>query len=182
MLLEQLVKDSQRQVTAKESSTLDGLVLSDADAARVVAYLNAHPDESAYHALIALLRTREEDYRRVPASVRAEILCAALRTQQYLNDFGYLDPSEPSDGESAKALLETGEAARPCLARLLDDRNPAPLFGSEAATIADMYRFRRRDFAYHYLSRILGGTPQFDPDPAVRDPLIDALKRRVGQG
>ena len=93
--------------------------------------------------------------------MRAEILCAALRTQQYLNDFGYLHPTEhSSDGESARALLETGDAARPCLARLLDDRDPAPLFGSEAATIADMYRFRRRDFAYHYLSRILGSRPR----------------------
>ena len=182
MSLEQLVQDSQRHVTAKESSTLDDLVLSDAEAARVVAYLNAHPDESAYHALIALLRTRENDYRRIPASVRAEIFCAALRTQQFLNDFGYLHPTEPFDGESARALLETGDAARPCLARLLDDRDPAPLYGSEAATIAHMYRFRRRDFAYHYLSRILGSQPQFDPDPAVRDPLIDALKRRVVKG
>ena len=57
--------------------------------------------------------------------------------------------------------------------------NPGQLEGSEEATLTDVYGLRRADFAYRYLARILGEEPRFDPDPAVRDRHIAALRERL---
>ena len=182
IVLEQLIEDSKRHITAMESTTLNNHRLSAEEAQALAAYAAAHPDDTAYHALLALRRSAAPQYQQLAATVKASILCGALATQKHLNDWGYLDPAESHDGEAAQALLELGAAARPCLTTLLDARTPVTLFGGEEATMSSDYRYRRADFAHRYLTRILGETPAFDPDPARRDEAIDALKRRLVQG
>ena len=178
-LLDRLIADSRRHLTAVESEALRALSGPLPDAERFVQYIRDHPDESSYHVLLALRRAGPPEYARIPDAVKAAVLTAALARLIYLNDWGYLDPREPYDGEAAQALLEVGAAAAPLLAPLLDDARPAPLFGSETATMSSMYGYRRSDFAYRYLAKILGLAPGFDADPRRRDPDIAALKRRL---
>jgi hypothetical protein len=178
-VLDQLVADSRRHITIMESAALQNLKLQPADAQALASYAQSHSDETAYHVLVALRRADGPEYQQIPARTRAAILCGALATQVYLNDWGYLDPNEPYDGEAARLLLEQGDAAKPCLIRLLDDTRPAPLFGSEEATMSRTFQYRRRDFAYRYLSQILGMKPVFDPDPTRRDAEIAQLKKRI---
>lgn len=178
-MLEQLVEDSKRGVSAMRSETLRNLALNEAEAGRLADYVESHPDHSAYHSLIALRRSDPARYQQLPNAKKAEVLCGALANLANLNDWGYLAPKDSHDGEVAQALLEIGAAAEPCLRKLLSDRRPAPLFGSEPATMSSMYKYRRCDFAFRYLSRILGLDPRFDPDPARRDADIAALEQRA---
>jgi HEAT repeat protein len=108
-------------------------------------------------------------------------LCDALARQVYLNDWGYLDPGGSHDGEAAVALVELGESALEPLLSVLKDERPAPLFGSEPATLSKTYKYRRKDFAYRYISLIRGTEPSFDPDPAVRDAAIMALESALNR-
>jgi hypothetical protein len=102
-----------------------------------------------------------------------------LAHQTYLNDWGYLDPGGSHDGEAAQALLEMGTDALPQLLPLLDDSQPARLYGSEEATITKLYQYRRKDFAYHYIALILGLSSPFNADPAQRDQEIERLKAQM---
>lgn len=144
-------------------------------------YITAHPDHTAYHLLMLLRNHAPEQYASLDAKTRAQVLCAALGHSRYLNDWGYLDLSESYDGEAAKALLETAAAAVPFLSPLLADKRPAPLFGSEEATLSSMYQYRRCDFAYRYQALIKGMEPRFEKRPSDRDKAIAALKNQLAK-
>jgi hypothetical protein len=47
--------------------------------------------------------------------------------------------------------------------------------GSEAATMSNLYGYRRSDFAYRFLHRLDGEDPELAEDPADRDRLHDLL-------
>ena len=139
-------------------------------------------DYTSYHLLLALREKHKEAYKKVAADDKAAILCSALASLVYFNDWGYLHPREPYDGEAAGALVEVGKPAIPYLKQLLGNREPAPCFGSEIAPVSYLYQFRRADFAYRYLSLILGRSPTFHRRIADRDRDIAALKEQLGQG
>ena len=181
-MLDRLIADSRRHITAMESTSLRNLKSGAVDAGTYADYVKAHPDESSYHVLLALRRLAADDYERLPADVKAGILCSALSTQTHLNDWGYLGPAESYDGEAAQALLRVGGDAKRRLTSLLDDRRPAPLFGGEEATLSSLYHYRRCDFAYRYLSLIIGTVPRFDADTAQRDAAIASLRTRLIAG
>ena len=143
-------------------------------------WIEANPGHSAFHLLMALGRGAPEVYRSIPADVRAKVLAATLAEHRQLNDFGYLAPDGSYDGPAAHALLELGEAAIPALRPLLDDSSHAFLSGSEEATMAKLYGYRRADFALRYLQQILGEDAPFDRDPARRDEAIAALREKLG--
>ena len=153
----------------------------DADAASAaVARIRARPDVSALLVLLALRREAPEAYRELPPELRAEVLVGALRDLPYLNDFGWMEPDgRGHDRTAAQALLELGDAARPQLAALLDDDRPAPLAGSEAATMSSVYGYRRADYAYRYLSKLIRRDAPFAADAAQRDDAIVALRREL---
>jgi hypothetical protein len=171
-VVDALVAESTHPVTLVESKVLGARPLDDQGLARAVAYVERHPDSSAYHALFAVQARSLGAYRRIAPAVRAAVLCSALANLVALNDWGHLTV-HVTDGPPALALLELGDAARPCLIPLLHDRRPAQHFGSIEALISSQYR--RADYAYRYLSILLGRTPSFDLDPGVRDTAIDAL-------
>lgn len=175
-VIDALVADSTAGLTLMESETLRDIKPSSEDEQLFQSYVAAHPDRSAYHVLFALRRHAPDAYRSLPGPIKAQILVNALAQLKMLNDWGYLDLSESHDGEAALALLELGTEALKPLIPLLDDARPAPLFGSEEATLSSMYHYRRKDFAYRYIMLILGQKPMFDASPDARDVKFAQLK------
>ncbi len=153
--------------------------LSDEELPEALSYVNAHADRSSYHLLFAIRRASPSAYQNLGSSAKAAILCDALSHVQFLNDWGYLDPSESHDGEASVALLELGRDALGSLAPVLSNGSPAPLYGSETATLSSTYKFRRQDFAYRYVMLILRRLPTFDADPSVRDGQIARLRTEL---
>jgi len=178
-MIQELVAESLRGISAIESAVLPKIQLSPSEILAANDYIRLHGDYTAYHLLLALRRKTPEEYKHIPDTVRANILCSALVHLTYLNDWGYLDPGESHDGESAIALIEIGTDALAYLEPILDDQRLAPLFGTEEATMSWIYRYRRSDFAYRYTSLIKGFTPSFDPKPEERDKEIGYLKTRL---
>ena len=103
------------------------------------------------------------------AERKAAILVDALRTQVFLNDFGLLDLSESFLRPAGKAVVELGEVALPALKGLLGDEGAAPLMGSEEATLASLYGYRRKDFAYFLMCGIEGKGYVFEAGVKERD-------------
>ena len=92
------------------------------------------------------------------------MLVDALRNCRSSTTSACSTPDGPGhDRTAAQALLELGDAARAPLIALLDDDRPAPLAGSEAATLSALHGYRRSDFAYRYLSKLLGREPASPP-------------------
>jgi hypothetical protein len=153
----------------------------DADGARAaVDRIRARPDASSFHLLLALRRAAPAAYEEISAELRAAVLVDALRELPQLNDFSWMEPDGAGhDRTAATALLELGGAARAPLISLLDDDRPAPLAGSEAATLSDLYGYRRSDFAHRYLSKLLRREAPFAADPAQRDAAISALRAEL---
>jgi hypothetical protein len=79
-------------------------------------------------------------------------------------------------------LIDIGIDALPSLQPILDDDRPARLFGSQIAVHASIYNYRRKDYAYRYISRILGREPVFKDSPAERDKDIASLKKSLNRG
>jgi hypothetical protein len=150
--------------------------LSAADVAEAAGQLTARPDAASFHTLMALRRDAPAAYAEIGADTRAAVLVDALRTQPELNDWGWLDDGSYYDGPAAQALLELGDAAAEPLTGLLADDAPAELGGSEAATLSSQFGYRRKDWAYHYLSRIRGHEPAFPRDRTARDAAIESLR------
>lgn len=174
--VEDLVAEAVRGLPAMKSETLPAVRLTVAERAAAVAYAEAHPDHSAYLVLLALRRGEPDAYADVRNPTKAAVLTDALAHLVFLNDWGHLDPAGSHDGEAAVALLDVGPDAVAELRPLLDDGRPAPLFGSEPATLSSTYGYRRKDFTYRYVSLLLGREPTFDADPATRDAAIRELQ------
>jgi hypothetical protein len=62
---------------------------------------------------------------------------------------------------------------------ILDDKRPALLEGSEEGTISDYCKYRRADWAYRFITLIMGRPYQFFEDPAARDQQIKAVKKML---
>lgn len=178
-MIDQLVAESSSGQTLMRSALLSNIQLGSDEIDAVQAYIGSHADHSTYHLLFALRRLAPAAYERLPNETKARVLADALAHQTYLNDWGYLDPGGSHDGEAAQALLALGADALPALTPLLDDDSPAMLFGSEAATLSSSYQYRRKDFAYRYIARIVGLPASFNADPAQRDQEIEHLKAQI---
>ena len=64
------------------------------DVAEALAYIKKHPDYTSYHLLIAIQRYHRDSYKEVSNDDKAAVLCSALSKITFLNDWGYLEPSE----------------------------------------------------------------------------------------
>jgi hypothetical protein len=175
-MIKELIADSAAGLALDESETYRGTHLTEDQASEAADLVRQNPDHTRYHLLMALRRDHPGMYQRIPAAARASILTTALTNVRWLNDFGYLDPGGSWDGPAAAALIETGKDAEPALRHILADRSPAPLRGSEMATMAHLYHYRRGDYAVRYLAVIAGQDPVFDPDPVRRDKRIAELR------
>lgn len=83
------------------------------------------------------------------------------------------------DGLAGEHLLSLGEAAVPELVKLLDDDRSVYYEGSEEATIGHSYRYRVKDLAAYYISRIRNIPLEMSEDPDRRDEEILELKAAV---
>lgn len=178
-MIDELIADSEAGKDLGASEAYRDQRLGDADAGAAREAIEAQPDGTRFHVLMALLRDRPDEGEGIDADVRARVLTDALAKLQYLNDFGWLSPEEAYDAPAAQALLATGEAALPHLQPLLDDDRPAPSRGSEAATMSKQLGYRRSDYAYRYAALISGEEPVFVADPAERDKQIAALRANL---
>jgi hypothetical protein len=178
-MIDDLIAASEDTRLLAESPAFRDRHLSPEDVADATAAIEAQPDHTRYHALLALRRDAPEAYRAVPAATRASVLADALARQTVVNDFGLLSPDGSHDGVAGAALLESGEAAIEPLRPLLDDQRPAPSHGSEDATISRIFGLRRSDYAYRYLALITGTDAAFVPDVKERDRRIAALRDRL---
>jgi hypothetical protein len=86
---------------------------------------------------------------------------------------------QESPSEAAQALIDTGPAAIPFLARLLDCDRPARSFGSEEATMSQMMDCRVCDYASALIAAIEGAKPDFTADIGQRDRSIREMKQRL---
>ena len=139
----------------------------------------SQPGITSYHLLMALREQWPEGYEEVPVSVKTAVLCGALDNLVFLNDWGHLGENGTHDSKAGAAMLELGEAALCPLRQLLDNTKEAPFFGSADATKATLHKYRRADFAYMYIMRILGRRPRFLRDTRERDLLIASLKNEL---
>jgi hypothetical protein len=175
--IDALVADAEAGLPLGISEAFETARFDAADARAAADRIRARADASSLHLLLALRREAPDVYRELSPQVRAAVLVDALREVPQLNDFGWMEPGgDGQDRTAARALLELGDAAREPLAALLDDDRPAPLAGSEAATMSHLYGYRRSDFAYRYLARLMGRDPSCAADPGDRDGAIRALR------
>jgi hypothetical protein len=84
-------------------------------------------------------------------------------------------------GSIGRSIIRKGKTSIPFLRDLLTDFTEVfdAGFGSEKNPVYSVYRLRRRDFAYFYLSLILGEKPEVRKTRAERDLIINQfiLKR-----
>jgi hypothetical protein len=175
-LVEELIAASERGTPfMRTERELGGIKLTGEELARAAERIAARPDYTSYHLLLAVRHQAPARYRELSADARAAVFAGALAHLPFLNDWGHLGDPIPA-GTAMEALVETGPAALPFLKPLLDDRRPAPFFGSEDATLSGGYR--RADFAYRAAALILGERPRYSLSEEKRDRAIALLKAR----
>jgi hypothetical protein len=179
-MVDELIAQARLGWMLQRSTVLPRLEAKSFDGAAAARQVASHPNFTSYHVLWALRQAAPGLYQSVPNGLKAQVFADALAHVTALNDWGSLDPSGSFDGDAALALLALGCAAIAPLVPLLHDERPAPLFGSEPATLSSLYQYRRKDFAFRYLTLLTGGIPAFDADPAVRDAAIAQLAERLG--
>ena len=114
---------------------------------------------------------------RHDASAIARLYAAALQGKLtgHANAWGLLWAND-TPGEVGGRFIALGKDAIPALRDLLDDRAVVDWYvGSETATVGNGAKYRIRDFAAFYLSRILRMPIPFHADVAARDAEIAKL-------
>ena len=186
-MIDQLIHDSREKKTLRESlivqkylqkdKKIEGLILFDKE--KAMNYITRNSNYTAYHLLFFVKTLFPSDYNDIGEPIKASVLCSALENTTFLNDWGYLDSNGSFDGEAATLLLEVGKPTLKYLALILKNKGSAPLYGSEEATLSSFYRYRRSDFAFRYISIILGLPYVFYEDLNERDKAIEGLEKKL---
>lgn len=108
-------------------------------------------DRSSLLALLALRKVDFDSYSALDPQFRVNVLIDAFKNSKYFNIWGIPDHYWE---DAAKALIAEKEKAIGPLSKLLDDDQPAPVFGSEAATIYQHYHYLVKDYAAALLKEI----------------------------
>lgn len=130
-------------------------------------------------AIEALTQGPWPPWRPTPADSRAaaQVLADALATTRSHNQWG-LPGAYVGRAGKIFCYLPVGvlESLRP----LLDDCRPLTIYGSEAATMQSLSRYRICDLAAYLIACRLHRPWIDDPDPAVRDIEIDRYRAEIG--
>src|SRR5262245_31904373 len=145
-----LVKAGKTKQPIEDTDAWTTNPLQPADIPEAMNYIKKHPDYSSYHLLMTLRKYFPSAYGQITSGQKAAILCSNLTTVIAMNDWG--NPVPPWDDEAAKALLELGKDALGALLPVLKNNTAARLNGSDEATDSIAYHFRRKDFAFRYIS------------------------------
>ena len=120
-------------------------------------------DRSSLLSLLALRHVSPAQYGSLEPGFRVSVLVAALQMAKYFNAWGI-----PCDywEDAARAIIEEGEGAESALIPLLRDSRPAPVFGSEGATVEAQFHYRVSDYAFalateNPASKVRGGPKSF---------------------
>lgn len=166
-LVRLLSKDAERGV-----STLASLAFAESTrrGKAIVAALNgaASTEPNALN-LLALRAVEPAAYRSVAAVVRIQILVEALASSRFMVDFGL---PHRKWGPMAEALIESGDGALTPLAKLLSDKRPILVSGSESAEESQRYGYRICDYAWLLSREIRGMKTEIPASPHERDKII----------
>jgi hypothetical protein len=181
-LIDRLIEKSRQGARLSENEAeldRDRPVIGEQTRQLALDHILSRPDNTSYH-LLFLLKTRAPNvYDEIPTEIKARVLSSSLEKAHCLNDWSFLGPDIDCDAEAGRALVELGPSAIEFLIPILDNKHEAALDGSADATMSVVYAFRRADYAYRYISLILGERAVFLPDPEERDVRISELKRRL---
>jgi len=175
----QLLEFSQAKKALEKYPSFDDIRLTDKQLLFAKKYVEAHRNYRSYHLLFAIKNTSANVYDSISTEAKLMILVSTLTEQTNLNDWGYLDTKNSFDGPPAQALLLLGKDAITALKPLLNDSTRVYLYGSETGTSSTKYAYRRKDFAFRYVSLLLGDTATFANDLMQRDNAIDGLIRQL---
>jgi hypothetical protein len=110
---------------------------------------------------------------QVPRLARVYAAALAEQSTRMANPWGL---PGLMDGDAGRHLVRLGDAVVPELHRLMDDDGDVVYGGSQEATFGNSYRYRVKDLAAFFLSRIRRIPFEVSPDPAVRDRRIHTLR------
>ena len=169
-LAQELASDSEKGREPFNSSAYQETVARGEGVAGDLKQSLTRTDSSSLLALLALRRVSSTQYHSLEPSLRVNILVSSLETSRYFNTWGV-----PNDywEDAAKALIEEGAPAEAALFKLLGDKRPAPVFGSEGATLGAKFHYRVCDYAWALINEIRQQKVEAPADPAERDQLIE---------
>lgn len=174
-LVRELRNESERGVEPFNSMPYRELTSRGRKAAPELKTLLRDANRTSFLGLLALRQMDPTLYRELEPPFRVSVLIDALRTSDYFNAWGlphlYWE-------DAAQAVIDEGQAARDLLKALLDDRRPAPMWGSEEVLEYQKYSYRVRDYAWALLKAIQGEEVEIPTDPKMRDNLISELERQ----
>ena len=125
-----------------------------------------------------VLSVKQFTYRKdVPKETLAQIYAQALANNYtgHANSWGLLYEHD-DEGTTGIMFLELWDKAVPALTPLLDNETQHLYHGSQEATMGNAYRFRVKDFAAYYLSKITKIEVPYYESHEKRDQAIEALK------
>ncbi len=152
--------------------------------------LIANPDAAPHAVFLAAEVLRHFQIEQNPANYNALAKAYAYALKHSCIDkaefwglagnlWGFLY-EEDNAGYLGKQLIKYGNAAVPYLVDLLHQKEGTILYiGSEDATIGNGYRYRVKDFAAYYLSKIKNIPVQFHRELEERDKEIDQLEIKL---
>ena len=129
-----------------------------------------------YLTLMAIAEMSSSALDKISDETRLKIYLDTLQKSGPHNDWGLA--GEYLSGASLD-LVRIGKKAIPSLIPLLNDTVAAGIWGSEEATVNDLYQNRVCDFTYYLILHILDRVERYFQTPAERDKAIDSLKQNL---
>jgi len=144
------------------------------------------PDPVRFAAALVLLSKRADAFWKIERPVLAQVFATALQKDlaRWSYPWGWLwaSPGDPV-GTLGRIFVEIGPPALPALKALLNDASSRSAYiGSEEATEMAMKRYRVKDFAAFYISRIMNLELPWEQNLAKRDEAIDRLHKQLPSG
>lgn len=137
-------------------------------------------NKSSLLSVLAIKKVDSAVYYKLEPSLRLRVLLDALKTARFYNEFGL--PHVKWE-EAAQAIISEGRNITDSLEMLLQNINPAPVWGSEDYAEYKLYQYRVCDYAWALLMTIQKQSFTIPQDQKERDKMItDYLKSKKKKG
>lgn len=127
-------------------------------------------DHTSLLGLLALKKLDDAIYRSLPPSFRIAVLVDSLRGSKFFNTWGM--PGQHGREATDAFVAEGSREAVQALVPLMQDKRPAPVWGSEGARLAKLYQFRVCDYAWAIVMAMRHEPIALVQNPEQRDILI----------
>ena len=141
------------------------------DALKRIALAGNEDERARFIAAEVILSRRPAAFRKGEGREIGSLYATALRGQFTGSANEWTFPGQPL-GRAGEHLLALGNDAIPALTNLLNDDTPVVYEGSQEAMVGASYRYRVKDLAAQFISRITGLQFPTDTNPAARDEAI----------